>query len=68
MREVAPDLAHGLVGAILRSVTQRLQRIDDRIERDLAGHLAARLPEMRKGTPAGQGAWDIMMGRMRGHA
>jgi CRP-like cAMP-binding protein len=70
MREVAPDLAHSLVGAIIRNVTQRLQRIDDRIERELAGHLAARLPELRKGTPegAGHGAWDSLMGRMRGSA
>jgi CRP-like cAMP-binding protein len=70
MREVAPDLAHGLVGAIIRSVTQRLQRIDDRIERELAGHLASRLPEMRKGgvRAAGHGAWDSLMGRLRGNA
>ncbi len=68
MREVAPDLAHALVGAILRSVIQRLQRIDDRIDRELAGHLAARLPELRKGGAEGHGAWDCLMGRMRGVA
>lgn len=70
MRELAPDLAHALVGAILRSVTQRLQRIDDRIERELAGHLAARIPELHKGTTAsaGHGAWDSLLGRLRGSA
>jgi CRP-like cAMP-binding protein len=68
MRDLAPDLAHALVGAILRSVTQRLQRIEDRIERELAGHLAARLPEMRKAGAAGHGAWDNLMGRLRGNA
>jgi len=70
MREMAPDLAHALVGAITRSVAQRLQRIDDRIERELAGHLACRLPELRKGGSAsmGHGAWDSLMGRLRGSA
>jgi CRP-like cAMP-binding protein len=70
MREVAPELAHSLVTAIIRSVAQRLQRIDDRIERELAGHLAARLPELRKGgaAPEGQGAWDHLLGRLRGNA
>jgi CRP-like cAMP-binding protein len=48
MRRLAPGVATALVGAITRSVTLRLRRMDERIERDLAGHLAARLPELRR--------------------
>ncbi|HEX7597894.1 MAG TPA: cyclic nucleotide-binding domain-containing protein [Polyangia bacterium] len=48
MREVAPKLATAVVGAIIRAVTLRLRRVDERIERELAGYLAARLPELRQ--------------------
>jgi CRP/FNR family cyclic AMP-dependent transcriptional regulator len=48
MREVAPDLASTLVSAIIRTVILRLRRVDERIERELAGYLAARLPELRQ--------------------
>ena len=52
MREMAPNLATALVAATIRSVTLRLRRVDERIERELAGHLAARLPELRRTTGA----------------
>jgi CRP-like cAMP-binding protein len=48
MRQEAPSVATTLVGAVIRSVTLRLRRVDERIERELAGHLAARLPELRQ--------------------
>ena len=48
MRQMAPGVASALVGAAIRSVTLRLRRVDERIERELAGHLAARLPELRQ--------------------
>jgi CRP-like cAMP-binding protein len=48
MRQEVPGLATKLVGAVIRSVTLRLRRVDERIERELAGHLAARLPELRQ--------------------
>jgi CRP-like cAMP-binding protein len=48
MRRLAPGVAAALVGAVIRSVTLRLRRVDERIERELAGHLAARLPELRQ--------------------
>jgi CRP/FNR family cyclic AMP-dependent transcriptional regulator len=79
MRELAPDLATALVDAIIRSVTLRLRRVDERIERELAGHLAARLPELRQnavtpetadpGTePATPNAWNVLLTRLRGSA
>jgi CRP-like cAMP-binding protein len=48
MRLQAPALAAAVVSAVIRSVALRLRRVDERIERELAGHLAARLPEMRQ--------------------
>jgi CRP-like cAMP-binding protein len=48
MRRLAPGVAAALVGAVIQSVTLRLRRVDERIERELAGHLAARLPELRQ--------------------
>jgi CRP-like cAMP-binding protein len=48
MRQEAPSVATAIVGAVMRSVTLRLRRVDERIERELAGHLAARLPELRQ--------------------
>ena len=48
MQRLAPGVATALVGAIARSVTLRLRRVDERIERELAGYLAARLPELRR--------------------
>jgi CRP-like cAMP-binding protein len=48
MRHRAPRVATALVGAVVRSVILRLRRVDERIERELAGHLAARLPELRQ--------------------
>jgi len=70
MRELAPNLAQALVGAIIQNVAQRLQRLDDRIERELAGHLAARMPELRHGAspPLAAGAWASLLGRLRGNA
>ena len=50
MRQQAPEVATAVVSAVIRSVTLRLRRVDDRIERELAGHLAARLPELRQAT------------------
>jgi hypothetical protein len=73
-------VATALVDAVVRSVTLRLRRVDERIERELAGHLAARLPELRQttGTPArnhspagsvtGPGTWTALLGRLRGSA
>ena len=52
MRLLAPTVATALVAAVVRSVTLRLRRVDERIERELAGHLAARLPELRQTTPS----------------
>jgi CRP-like cAMP-binding protein len=48
MRRRAPRVAAAFVDAVVRSVTLRLRRVDERIERELAGHLAARLPELRQ--------------------
>lgn len=48
MQHLAPGVAAALMGAVIRSVTLRLRRVDERIERELAGHLAARLPELRQ--------------------
>jgi hypothetical protein len=83
MRHLAPAVATALVGAVVRSVTLRLRRVDERIERELAGHLAARLPELRQTTgtsartpspaesvtwPTGPGTWAALLGRLRGSA
>jgi CRP-like cAMP-binding protein len=48
MRQQAPEVATAVVSAVIRSVALRLRRLDERVERELAGHLAARLPEMRQ--------------------
>jgi CRP-like cAMP-binding protein len=48
MRQQAPEVASAVVSAVIRSVALRLRRVDERIERELAGHLAARFPEMRQ--------------------
>jgi CRP-like cAMP-binding protein len=50
MRLQAPAVATAIVSAVIRSVALRLRRVDERIERELAGHLAARLPELRQAT------------------
>jgi CRP-like cAMP-binding protein len=50
IRQQAPELATALVSAVIRSVALRLRRVEERIERELAGHLAARLPELRRAT------------------
>jgi hypothetical protein len=84
MRRLAPGVAAALVGAVIRSVTLRLRRVDERIERELAGHLAARLPELRQatgripgrassrhaatGAACGPGTWTAMLARLRGSA
>ena len=84
MQELAPDLAATLVATIMRGVTMRLERVEKRIERELAGHLAARIPELREGDgppepntpkPAGTasepgvaGTWDALLARLRGRA
>jgi CRP-like cAMP-binding protein len=57
MRHRAPRVATALVGAVVRSVILRLRRVDERIERELAGHLAARLPELRQ--TAGKSARNL---------
>jgi hypothetical protein len=69
---------------VIRSVTLRLRRVDERIERELAGHLAARLPELRQtagripgrtssrraatGAVCGPSTWTAMLARLRGSA
>ena len=88
MRRRAPRVAAAFVDAVVRSVTLRLRRVDERIERELAGHLAARLPELRQTAAnsarplsfrarslagsatrlTGQGAWTLLLGRLRGSA
>jgi CRP-like cAMP-binding protein len=73
IRKRAPGLAIALVGAVVRSVALRLRRVDERIDRELAGHLAARLPELRQAAslqagPTGPGAWTALLARLRGSA
>ena len=73
MRRLAPGVATALVGAVVRSVAFRLRRVDERIDRELAGHLAARLPELRQAAdaaagPTGPGAWTALLARLRGSA
>jgi CRP-like cAMP-binding protein len=73
MRKRAPGLAIALMGAVVRSVTLRLRRVDERIDRELAGHLAARLPELRQTAgsgagPTGPGTWTALLARLRGSA
>jgi CRP/FNR family transcriptional regulator, cyclic AMP receptor protein len=73
MRKRDPGLAIALVGAIVHSVALRLRRVDERIDRELAGHLAARLPELRQTAspqvgPTGPGTWTALLARLRGSA
>jgi CRP-like cAMP-binding protein len=83
MRQQAPEVASAVVSAVIRSVALRLRRVDERIERELAGHLAARLPEMRQAVglstrkpsrrnsapePTGPDAWTALLTRLRGNA
>jgi len=73
MRKRAPGLAIALMGALVRSVALRLRRVDERIDRELAGHLAARLPELRdtarsEAGSTGASAWTALLARLRGSA
>jgi CRP-like cAMP-binding protein len=84
MRQQAPAVATAVVSAVIRSVALRLRRVEERIERELAGHLAARLPELRQAAsarkssrrnparrapePSEPNTWTALLGRLRGSA
>jgi CRP-like cAMP-binding protein len=79
MRRLAPGVAAALVGAVIRDVTARLRRVDERIERELAGHLGPRptrptqTAERPEGPPSAalgpeSTVWKAFMARLRGSA
>jgi CRP/FNR family transcriptional regulator, cyclic AMP receptor protein len=84
MQRLAPGVAAALVGAVIRDVTVRLRRVDERIERELAGHLGKPVPARRPQPPdrpersspplgsAGLGpestVWKAFLARLRGSA